>query len=137
MTNYMAEVAKMFGVKLGEEFIVGNSDYGFDETSIFKFTENGLKNLYFPNTSEKQYSNVFNDLLTGHYSIKCKPWKPRVGEQFYFIDRDGKSCCLTCGYNNSSLNLYKIGNCYRTREAAEADAEKWVQFYASDEVLEV
>ena len=33
--------------------------------------------------------------------------------------------------------LYKLGNFYRTAEEAEANRDKWVAFYASDEVLEV
>ena len=34
-------------------------------------------------------------------------------------------------------SLYKLGNCYRTEEEAESNRDKWVTFYASDEVLEV
>ena len=129
MTNYMAEVAKILEVELDEEFEVRGYTY--------KLTNNGLVCTMFPQKDEEDYEHMLRVILTGEYPIKRKPWKPRVGEQFYFIDMDGKSCCLTCGYNNHSLILYKIGNYYRTREAAEADAEKWVQFYASDEVLEV
>lgn len=129
MTNYMAEVAKILGVELDEEFEARGYTY--------KLTNDGLVCTMFPQKDEEDYEHMLRVILTGKYPIKRKPWKPRVGEQFYFIDMDGKSCCLTCGYNNSSLNLYKIGNCYRTREEAEANTEKWVQFYASDEVLEV
>lgn len=129
MTNYMAEVAKILGVELDEEFKVREYTY--------KLTNNGLVCTMFPQKDEEDYEHMLRVILTGEYPIKRKPWKPRVGEQFYFIDMDGKSCCLTCGYNNSSLNLYKIGNCYRTREAAKANTEKWVKFYSSDNVVEV
>ena len=42
-----------------------------------------------------------------------------------------------CRYMSNHVNRYKLGNCYRTREEAEANRDKWVAFYASDDVLEV
>lgn len=35
------------------------------------------------------------------------------------------------------MNYYKLGNCYRTKAEAEFNRDKWMAFYASDEVLEV
>ena len=54
-----------------------------------------------------------------------------------FVHCDGyvyKMCY--CG-SNEDKTFYKLGNCYRTCEEAEANRDKWVKFYVSDEVLEV
>lgn len=81
---------------------------------------------------------VLRDLCTGAYGIKRKPWKPENNEYYYIVDPDGSICFDEwCMDNSIDLNYYKLGNCYRTREEAEANRNKWVAFYASDEVLEV
>lgn len=131
--NYMSEVAKMFGVELGESFYIntqGDTEY--------VFTANGL----FPAYGSVVCNNTLNELLTGTASIKRKPWKPKYGEEYWFVeiltDEDGYvgseeyfDECSVC------VNYYKIGNCYRTKKEAEANIDKWIKFYASDEVLEV
>ncbi len=68
-------------------------------------------------------------------------WKPKDFEEYWVVDIDLDCChvgtdvyyswCAAC------VNFYKIGNCYKTKEEAEANIDKWISFYASDEVLEV
>ena len=76
-------------------------------------------------------------LLTGECRINTKPWKPNDNEEFYVVLSDGDvrrkywDDCATC------KNYYKLGNCYSTKEEAEANRDKWLAFYASDEILEV
>ena len=136
MANHMAEVAKMLGVELGEEFEI---DYAADVTTLSaKITDTGFHII---NSNNLEFSGLFlNLLLSGQLEIKRKPWKPKRGETYWYVEKDGdiwEREWHSCRYMSDHVNRYKLGNCYRTREEAEANRDKWVAFYASDEVLEV
>ena len=124
MANYMAEVAKILGVELGEEFEIKNRD-----GLMYRLTENGLI-LY----GIKQ-RDMLLALLEGRYTIKEKPWRPKLNEQFWFVLQDGHTDICYCKNSWYDIALYKFGNCYRTREEAEANRDKWIAFYASDKVV--
>lgn len=136
MANHMAEVAKMLGVEIDEEFEI---DYPHGEVSTAKITKTGLHiictNLKF-NSSELDLIS-FNWLLNGSCTIKRKPWRPKIREKYWVIVPDGDVCEYSWSDSLGGRSNYKLGNCYRTREEAEANRDKWVAFYASDEVLEV
>lgn len=134
MANHMSEVAKMLGVELGEVFEV--LEY---PSKKFQITNYGIETLQ---DGEWQCniavnSFVFEKLLTGKYTIKRKPWKPKEGESYYIVETNGSIGVEEWWAETIDMNYYKIGNCYRTSEEAEANHEKWIAFYASDEVLEV
>lgn len=134
MANYMEQVAKMLGVEMGEQFEIlwpdGRNPY--NET-IYCFKDNGLYDAY----TNAQTSRILTCLLTGAATVKHKPWKPEFNYVFWTVFQDG-SCAYVHWYNSlDNLNCYKLGNCYRTKEEAEANRDKWVEFYASNEVLEV
>lgn len=77
-------------------------------------------------------------LLDGTLTIKHKPWKPKDYEVFFVVACDG-SVMAKYWDNESTINrtYYKIGNCYRHFNEAKDYRDKWIAFYASDEVLEV
>ena len=138
MANHMKEVAKMLGVKIGEAFVCDN---GFK----YMFTEKGVVSP--PHViwgvhmngdfEEEHHVNVLMALLNGVRTIVPKPWKPAYHERYYSIGPGG---VLEPGdWMNDFLDvaLYKLGNCYRTVEEAEANKEKWIEFYNSDKTLEV
>ena len=80
---------------------------------------------------------LLRDLLVGSYTIKHKPWKPKDNDMYYYVNKVGN-----IEYDEwlsfwEDIILYKLGNCYRTIEEAEANKDKWLKFYESDEVLEV
>ena len=72
MENKMAEVAKLLGVELEEEFGLENSDF------LYKFTKRGLRKRYF---TEEAWggSNMLDDLLLGRVELVKKP-KPILDE---------------------------------------------------------
>ena len=137
--NYMSEVAKMLGVELEEEFeIIFPKPSSCHATA--KFTDNGVKIIttdVYDVYNFKTY--VLKDLLIGSYGIKRKPWKPQEDELYFYVDEDGLTWHKAWNedYLSDCMNYYKLGNCYRTKEEAEANSAKWKAFYASDEVLEV
>jgi hypothetical protein len=125
MVNYMPEVAKMLGVEM-------NKDFECEESSCtYRITEHGL-------TCNGCYgADSLMMILSGKYTIKQGPWKPETDVCFCYMDQNGR--CRSHGWDNDahSLNYYKIGNCYKTSEEAEVNRDKWVEFYSSDDVLEV
>jgi hypothetical protein len=139
MANYMAEVAKLFGVERGEEFeIQYPSPCSVKTTAVF--SEDGFKVTHTDGVILQPYWEYaeLHCLLNGTLTIKRKPWKPQNDEAFFVISFDG-NIMIKYWDDESTLfkTYYKIGNCYHYKSDAEADRDKWMRFYASDEVLEV
>lgn len=137
--NYMAEVAKMLGVELGEEFeIEFPAPSTIFTTAVFKENEFRIvKTDAYITTPYWNYS-VLHSLLVGALTIKRKPWKPKCGEAYWCVTiLDGEIDFDIWRDTLRDITLYKLGNCYRTYDEAEANRDKWVKFYASNEVLEV
>ena len=133
MANHMSEVAKMLGVELGEEFeICANGE------ATVKLTENGLEIVTILGELIDHANDVcLAKLLTRQFIVKLKPWMPKYDDTYWYIAPDG-ICHHTCWLDElDDFHFYKLGNCYRSRWEAEANRDKWVAFYASDEVLEV
>ena len=127
MANHMPEVAKMLGVEIGEEFEINKQD------GVFVLCYDGLLHTQ----SGFMCNELLYSLLFGKYTIKCKPWKPKEGESYYVVETNGFIGVEEWWAETIDMNYYKLGNCYRTEEEAEANRDKWVAFYTSDEVLEV
>ena len=125
--NYMKEVAKMLGVEIGEVFEIGphHVEYVLSDCGLFNVR------------SHNKANDTFISLLTDGATIKRKPWKPNIEDFYYIIDESGQSSSAQWYDDSIDINYYKIGNCYKTREEAEANREKWKSFYESDEVLEI
>lgn len=64
MENKMAEVAKLLGLKLGEEFTIK----GVNSSYRFKLTAIGLMSSW-KNSSKWNSSGLLEDFITGHYQI--------------------------------------------------------------------
>lgn len=138
MANYMAEVAKLLGVELGERFkicfpCVFDNKYNHDYD--YYLSDAGVE--IDADGRSCISADILHGLLCGKWFVVPKSWKPKDDERFYVILSDGDvrhkywDDCATC------KNYYKLGNCYHTKEEAEANRDKWLAFYSSDEVLEV
>ena len=129
----MAEVAKLLGVEIGEEFEISNNG-----NAVVKLTKSGLEIVScLGPLIDNAESVCLRNLLTGGYIIKRKPWKPKDNDHYYRINECGNVECDEWLSFGEDIVWYKLGNCYRTKEEAEANRDKWLAFYASDEVLEV
>lgn len=135
MANYMADIAKLLCVELGKEFtICGNRE------AVVKLTKDGLEIV----TMLGKLIDNANDvclarILTGKYTIKSKPWKPKYGDHYWAVSPDLTEHIHYLRWEGtpSDYSNYKLGNCYKTMEVATENKSKWISFYASDEVLEV
>ena len=107
--NYMADVAKMLGVELGEEFKIDGSNL------IYKFFENGLYFRCIEGWLPAKYQ--FLDLIKGELEIVRLPWQPKNGDRYYFpgdgftITSRAIWCDLTLEYA-----LKEAGMIFRTAE---------------------
>lgn len=138
MANYMAEVAKLLGVEIGEEFeIQYPSPCDIKITAVF--SANGFNIVHTDAVILQPYWKYaeLHALLEGTLTIKRKPWKPKFEESYYSIGVDGTVETGTWLNDFLDYSLYKIGNCYRTIGEARDNISKWGKFYDSDEVLEV
>ena len=138
MANYMADVAKLLGVEIGEEFEIQYPSHCSVKT-IAMFSDDGFKVVHTDAVILQPYwkEAELHCLLNGTLTIKRKPWKPKDDEKFYIITVDGHVAYKYWDNCSNHINYYRLGNFYRTYEEAEANCDKWMRFYASDEVLEV
>jgi len=125
MANYMRQVANMLSVEMNEDFKCEGS------SCTYRVTENGLM------CNGCYGADSLMMILNGERIIKRAPWKPEDEDRFYSVAIDGQVIYKYWDDCSSHKNYYKLGNCYRTGAEAEANREKWISFYTSDEVLEV
>ena len=146
MANYMEQVAQILGIEMGEKYDVIFPEVCNTCHATVIFTDKGV------NTISTNVYDVYNfkayvltNLLTGAYGLKRKPWKPKHEECYFSVDINGYvhpkkwdgGWIVDMSEAVAQISNYKLGNCYRTREEAEANRDKWIAFYKSEEVLEV
>lgn len=137
--NYMADVAKMLGVELEEEFFLTHSNVRY------KITNNGLCYKNGNDWSVFSDSSLVN-LIKGAFEIKKLPWKPKKGERYYYVSwykENGKWIIRAewqeywPTYDGDVLRV-DTGNCFKTCEEAEAakydvferlTGKKWEETY--------
>ena len=122
--NHMAEVAKMFGVELGESFKITSDTHGdyhryyqFTDKKGFETSVDGLK-------WETAAAVVLRGILMGDIRIVKLPWKPRKGEKYYipYISTQQKGMHVTYYWNNDYIDIehYRMGLVCKTPEEAIA-----------------
>lgn len=112
--NYMADVAKMLGVELEEEFKLT----GYSGT--FMLTNKGMMWLA---PDKRRSSEVFalEGLLTGRNELVKLPWQPKKGE-VYCRPEDGFEDVAFDNWSNHPIDfaLKEAGMIFRTKEECEA-----------------
>lgn len=120
MINRMEDVAKMFGVELGEVFKVTDDTYGAYQL-YHRFTEsNGIEISDDGVTWERAKAIVLKCLLMGDARIVKLPWKPKMRERYYYpipSDKDLWESCLWVG-DNYDNNRFSRGLVCKTEEEA-------------------
>ena len=123
--NHMAEVAKMFGVELGESFKI-TSDTGGDYQNYYRFTENNCIEFSDDGVEWKMTTAaaLLKYILMGDIRIVKLPWKPRKGEKYYipYISTQQKGMHVTYYWNNDHIDIehYRMGLVCKTPEEAIA-----------------
>lgn len=117
--NKMAEVAKLLGVELNEEFHVRDQDgeiFGYK----YKITQKGL--CFWVSYSKKWIdSSNLEALLFGTYSIEKIPFVPKNEEGYYtYAGRSFKISHYTWCGDAWEYGIYRAGMVFRTRAEAVA-----------------
>ena len=135
MANHMEEVAKILGVSLGERFKIDFCGQYENNKYDYYLTDRGVV-LDRAGRSCVSADALFK-LICGEWTIVRKPYKPQKYDTYWCVCSDGHVGEFV--YRNDMIEriYYKLGNCYRTKEEAEANRDKWITFFESDEVLEV
>lgn len=115
--NYLPEVARMLGVEIGEEFDIFNNEMEELVHGPYKIIDNAIVDYVGCKTKDLLYG-----LLTGEYTLQKRPWRPKEGGWFYHIYGNGGGVTAKFfNFNNVyDLALLNMGNCFPTKEAAEA-----------------
>ena len=126
MTNYMAEVAKLLGVELGEVFFI--KEYPSDSKIYLKFTENWLEQSLDKDSWTKATGRVWERIITGALKINKLPWKPREGEKYYVpriaVQPEDRHFYYYWTYDDINIKHYHMGLVCKTPEEAIALTEK-------------
>lgn len=119
MGSKMEAVAELLGVKIDEEFDIEGHAYNPHRLTYVEMLDcNG--------TLE---SRALVKLLRGEYKIVKRPFKPREGEDYWYVGGVGTICSTSNLHETRDYLRISSGNCFRTREEARAHAEEWVQKY--------
>ena len=130
--NYMAEVAKLLGVELGESFKITSDtqgDYPGDYQNYYRFTEN---NCFETSVDGDKWETatviVLRGILMGDARIVKLPWKPRKGEKYYVpriaIRPEDRHYYYYWSNSGVDIKRYDMGLVCKTPEEAIALTEK-------------
>lgn len=110
--NYMADVARMLGVELGQEFKIKDDHY------IYKLIEDGL--VQESDGNQWLTTAILLKLLRGNVEIVKVPWQPKDGEHYYFPAADFQYSCPAAWHNSPiDFALKEAGMIFKTK--AECD----------------
>lgn len=120
--NYMAAVAKMLGMELGEEFIIENQDR--KETVVISL--DGFHVIQPNNVLGPDHSKLLSKVLQGLYEVKKKPWEPINGEKVWSFRCAGYPIWSGIAWMYWTgapwqLALKALGMVYQTKKEAEAN----------------
>ena len=112
-TNHIAEVTKMLGVEIGEEFDIN----GFS-CNPHRFTDSGLIDK-----EDDENRAALCSLIMGECHIVKRPFVPKKNDDYFYVDEDGNICADFNSFNAVDFTFIAFGNCFRTIEEAERNKE--------------
>lgn len=132
--NYMADVAKLLGVELEEEFNLKDCSGETQSTNRFKITMDGLYEFW---DNTWMHHDWIGDLLLGKYEIVKLPWKPKFGGIYYHPTICDPYICDERWYGTTfDCAMCALGMCYRTCEEAKANFKEDYKKLAGKEFKE-
>ena len=131
--NYMAEVAKLLGVELGESFKITSDtqgDYQGDYQNYYRFTENNCFETSDDGVEWKTtiVAVLLKHILMGDIRIVKLPWRPQIREKYYVpriaIRPKDRYYWYHWQNSNADIKRYDMGIVCKTPEEAIALTEK-------------
>lgn len=130
--NYMAKVAKLLGVELGESFKI-TSDTGGDYQKYYRLTENNWIEFSDDGVEWKMTTAaaLLKYILMGDIRIVKLPWRPREGEKYYVpriaIRPEDRHYYYYWSNSGVDIKRYDMGIVCKTKEEAAALTEKMLE----------
>lgn len=124
--NYYKQFAEMLGLELEQEFILTDDDGNRKNKYTYKFTEDGVvyKSPTFTNWSINSLGTI-GSLLNGDVKAVPKPWKPEFDDYYYYYSPYTALVCIDKWVSKASdYCMWKLGNCFRTKEEAETKGKE-------------
>ena len=121
--NYMAEVAKIFGVELGESFKITSDTRGVYQ-NYYRFSENNCFETSYDGVEWKMTTAavLLKYILMGDIRIVKLPWKPREGEKYYVpriaIRPEDRHYYYYWDNDGVDIKRYDMGIVCKTKEEA-------------------
>ena len=124
--NYWKQFAEMLGLELEQEFVLTDVDGNRKNKLTYKITEYGpLCRSLIVNDWVTVSLITFKKIMDGDYKVVTKPWKPKKGEPYwYYRNLRKEASCITWCFDGIDLCRWKVGNCFKTREEAEAKGKE-------------
>ena len=121
--NYMADVAKLLGVELNEEFEVVIPDETEHQPVRYQFNSNqfGCWETEGRISGFHVHWNLLLMILCGQAYIKKLPWQPKKGDEYYYPGEGFNNICRALWGNSVFGFAYKeAGLIFKTYEECEA-----------------
>ena len=130
--NYMAEVAKLLGVELGESFKITSDTQG-DYHNYYRLTENNCLEMSDDGVEWKMTTAavLLKHILMGDIRIvklPWRPWRPQIREKYYVpriaVQPEDRHFYYYWTYDDINIKHYHMGLVCKTPEEAIALTEK-------------
>lgn len=130
--NLIPVIREALGLRENKEFNLINSN-GVPFPEHFRFTRYSLQ-IHYPQGWEEAHSMTLIALLRGDLKVVKLPFRPKTGEDYYFVDVSTGYVCRTTyglGYRHDVVRIREAlrvssGNCYQTEEEAEKHVDEWM-----------
>ena len=93
---------------------------GIYDSSYYYINPDGV--IDYANTTDRSAAYPF--LKEFYKEIQLPRWKPKHGDYYYFINYKGMAMRSTWVNSVNEDAMYEFGNCFRTKEEAEATRDK-------------
>ena len=117
--NKLKEFFELVGIQPNSDFRLKSFGEGLDLKYLYSFKDNG--NL--ERSTGLSFPEYIPRILKGELEIVSEPFKPRVGQEYYYISTLGAiahTSYLPTGYL-FDLGNYFIGNCFPTKTISDDD----------------
>lgn len=128
--NMIPMIREALGLEIEEEFQLLLKSDGATYNSKYRFANNDTLQWFDPDAGcwNMSLPTMLEKIIYGQVTIKKLPFKPKVGELYYFISLDNGDAMGA--YYHSDMSHHKLrvksGNCYYTREEAEKHSDEWM-----------
>lgn len=134
MVNRMEEVAKMFGLKLGEAFRIIDATYdgypGYYRFSEEHGVEISCDNIKWDGFDDK----ILQLLMLGEVKIEKLPWKPKKNEYYFIPEIANPEMFVSFEWlnDNEDKYMYERGLVCRTEKEAIKKAKLLMEYFKNN-----